>query len=105
MTKDEDSNIQYYDNNNEVYGKYQHVYSLGDYKLALPSEKRDELFLILHTSPINNHQEYRVFQAKPQELLNLAKEILREIDPTPEDKILETLKRIEKILEHQHASH
>ena len=102
MTKDEVSNIQY--NNSEVYEKFHNVYSLEGHQLARDSDNSDELFLILHPRG-KDPVEYPVFKAKRQLLLNLAKLILREVDPTPEDKILETLKRIEQILKHQNASH
>ena len=41
------------------------------------------------------------FWTDRQTLVDFAKRILREIDPTPEDQILESLQRIEGLLERQ----
>ena len=75
------------------------VYPLkGGELLKMDDTHQEELVLVLCASELGRDQHY-VFAANRMEFLELARHILRTLDPSPENQILATLQRIEKLLE------
>ena len=80
----------------ELRKKYPQVHVLTDWEI-LPSAHRDKSALVLHSETYG--AEPRVFYSDRHHLVEMAKTILQQFDPSPEQEILETLKRIEARLQ------
>ncbi len=76
----------------ELRMKYPQVHVLTDWGI-LPSTHRDKGALVLHSETAG--VEPRVFYSDRHDLVKMARTILQQIDPSPEQEILEILKRIE----------
>ncbi len=96
----------------QLLGKFrQAIVRLKEATVCQIQDETEELALILHAArpvPVSvrvagYHDETPVgpyvLMADRHEFLKIAKHILRELDPTPEEQILASLKRIELLLE------
>ena len=72
---------------------------LGD--ISPKQEDEHVGLLLLPTQSDDAEHMPRIYQSDRESLVKMAKKILRDLEPTPEQEILATLRRIESLLEKQ----
>ena len=86
----------------ELLHQYGQSYPLKDWELVSIGQKQEAQYgLVLHADQDHHDGTVapRVFRLDRHHLVEMAKTILQQIDPSPEHEILETLKRIEARLQ------
>ena len=86
----------------ELRHQYGQSYPLKDWGLVSIGQKQEPqygLVLHAHQDPHVGTVAPRVFYLDRHHLVEMAKTILQQLDPSPEQEILETLKRIEARLQ------
>ena len=75
--------------------KYDRVHSLKEFEVIWPEgDQKDVLALILHSKADFDPGPSFAFLADPDDLLNLAHEILRTLDPVTNEQLLEKIRRL-----------
>ena len=80
----------------EFYERYPSAHSLRHMELIRIEGAKAAI--VLH---VDHRDRYVVLSDALLELVQNLKELLRHLEPTPEDRILETLQRMERLLERQ----